>query len=115
MLQDEKIERSISFVHNGKTVVFDLVPNRCDFFYLSLSCSKCGNLVPRVLFVLAAGPDSVGRQTVITVASVGRQTVITVQPSHRLSLARLLCLVHRGTKGYLWWERGSCGEGTARD
>ena len=21
------------------------------------------------------------------------------------------CLVHRGMKGYLWWERGSCGEG----
>ena len=34
-----------------------------------------------------------------------------MQPSHRLSLARLLCLVHRGTKGYLWWETGSCGEG----
>jgi hypothetical protein len=37
------------------------------------------------------------------------------QPSHRLSLARLLCLVHRGTTGYLWWERGSCEEGTARE
>ena len=27
-LQNEKIERSISIVHNKKTIILDLVPNR---------------------------------------------------------------------------------------
>ncbi len=30
LLQDEAIERSVSFVHNKKKVILDLVPNRYD-------------------------------------------------------------------------------------
>jgi hypothetical protein len=34
MLQDEAVERSISFLQNGKKVVLDLVPNRFDISFL---------------------------------------------------------------------------------
>jgi hypothetical protein len=34
MLQDENVERSISFLHNGKNVVLDLVPNRYALYIL---------------------------------------------------------------------------------
>ena len=50
MLQDEKIERSISFVHNGKTVVFDLVPNRCDFFICHYRAASVATSYPGFSF-----------------------------------------------------------------
>ena len=32
--QGESIERSVSFVHKGKNIVLDLVPNRLDIMFL---------------------------------------------------------------------------------
>ena len=49
-------------------------------------------------------------------ARQGDYSKVLYQPSPRLSLARaMLCLIHGGTKGYLWWERDRGREGTRGD
>ena len=49
MFQDENIERSISFVHKGKNIVLDLVPNRLNLLFVECFRSKCRTKLLHVL------------------------------------------------------------------